>query len=69
MSIVQRNLKGTTDAFLSISHITNVILFKFRCNIFIRVRTIEEIPGSVASVTHGMFVDSRSQIASLAQPL
>jgi hypothetical protein len=34
----------------------NVILFKFRCNIFIGVRTIIEIPGSVASGTPCMFV-------------
>ena len=30
---------------------TNVLLFKFRCNIFIGVRIIEEMPGSVASGT------------------
>jgi len=29
----------------------NVLLFKFRCNIFIVVRIIKEIPGSVASGT------------------
>jgi hypothetical protein len=29
----------------------NVPLFKFRCNIFIGVRIIEEMPGSVASGT------------------
>jgi hypothetical protein len=27
----------------------NVLLFKFRCNIFIGVRIIKEMPGSVAS--------------------
>jgi len=27
-------------------------LFKFRCNIFIGVRIIKEMPGSVASGTH-----------------
>ena len=32
-----------------ISHTTNVLLFKFRCNIFIGVRIIKEMPGSVAS--------------------
>ena len=41
----------TTDTFLFISHTTNVILFKFRCNIFIGVRIIKEMPGSVASGT------------------
>jgi hypothetical protein len=29
----------------------NVLLFKFRCNIFIGVRIIKEMPGSVASGT------------------
>jgi len=32
-----------------IPHTTNVLLFKFRCNIFIGVRIIKEIPGSVAN--------------------
>jgi hypothetical protein len=41
----------TTDTFLFISHTTNVILFKFRCNIFICVRINKEMPGSVASGT------------------
>ena len=42
----------TTDTFLFISHTTNELLFKFRCNIFIGVRIIKEMPGSVASGTH-----------------
>jgi len=42
----------TTDTFLFISHTTDVLLFKFRCNIFIGVRIIKEMPGSVASGTH-----------------
>jgi hypothetical protein len=29
----------------------NVLLFKFRCNVFIGVRIIKEMPGSVASGT------------------
>jgi hypothetical protein len=29
----------------------NVLLFKFRCNIFIGVRNIKEMPGSVANGT------------------
>jgi hypothetical protein len=41
----------TTDKFLLISHTTNVLLFKFRCNIFIGFRIIKEIRGSVASGT------------------
>ena len=43
--------KRTTDTFRFISHTTNELLFKFRCNIFIGVRIIKEIPGSVASGT------------------
>jgi len=39
----------TTDTFFFISHTTNVLLFKFRCNIFICVRIIKEMPGSVAN--------------------
>jgi len=49
MRIMQRNLKRTTDTFLFISHTTNVLLFKFRCNIFIGDRIIKEMPGLVAS--------------------
>jgi len=52
LRILQRNLKRTTDTFLFISHTTNVLLFKFRCNIFICVTVIKEMPGSVASGTH-----------------
>ena len=52
MRILQQNLEWTTDTFLFISYTTNVLLFKFRCNIFIGVRIIKEMPGSVASGTH-----------------
>ena len=45
-------IRRSTDTFLFISHTTNVLLFKFRCNIFIGVRIIKEMPGSVASGTH-----------------
>jgi hypothetical protein len=34
-----------------ISHTTNVLLFKFRCNIIIDVRIIKEMPGLVGSGT------------------
>jgi hypothetical protein len=44
----------TTDTYLFISETTNVPLFKFRCNIFIGVRIIKEMPGSVASGTPGI---------------
>jgi len=48
------DIATTTDTFLPISHTTNVLLFKFRCNIFISVRIIKEMPGSAASGTHCM---------------
>ena len=51
MRILQRNLKRTVDIFHFISHTMNVFLFKFRCNIFIGVRIIKEMLGSVASGT------------------
>ena len=44
-------IRRTTDTFLFISHATNVLLFKFHCNIFVGVRIIKEMPGSVASGT------------------
>jgi len=46
----------TTDTYLFISHTTNVPLFKFLCNIFIGVRIIKEMPGSVASGTHCVYI-------------
>jgi hypothetical protein len=42
-------IRRTTDTFLFISHTAKVLLFKFLCNIFIGVRIIKEMPGSVAS--------------------
>ena len=41
----------TTDTFLFISHTTNVLLFKSRCNIFIGFGIIRELPGLVGSGT------------------
>ena len=41
----------TADTFLFISHTTNVLLFKSRCNIFIGFRIIKEMPGLVGSGT------------------
>ena len=41
----------TTDTFLFISHKTNVLLFKSRCNIFIGFGIIKELPGLVGSGT------------------
>jgi hypothetical protein len=49
-------IRRTTDTFLFFSHTTNVPLYKFRCNIFIGVRIIKEMPGSVASGTHCIII-------------
>jgi len=38
----------------------NVLLFKFRCNIFIGIRIIKEMPGSVASGTPCIFTSTIS---------
>jgi len=59
-------IRRTTDTFLFISHTTNVLLFKFRCNIYIGVRIIKEMPGSVASGTHCVSLQShlREQASS-----
>jgi len=46
----------TTDTFLFISHTMNIVLLKFRCNILIGVRIIKEMPGSVASGTHCIYM-------------
>jgi len=51
-------IRRTTDTFLFISHTTNVLLFKFRCNIFIGVRIIKEMLGSVASGTHFTIINN-----------
>ena len=55
MRILQRLQTHTIDKFLFISHTTNVLLLKFCCSIFIGVRIIKEIPGSVASGTPYIF--------------
>jgi hypothetical protein len=44
-------IRCTTDTFFFVSHTTNVLVFKFRCNIFIGFRIIKEIPGLVGSGT------------------
>jgi len=51
MKILQRKLNRSMLRCHHISHTTNVLPFKFRCNIFIDVRIIKEMPGSVASGT------------------
>jgi hypothetical protein len=45
------DITTTTDTSLFISHTTNVLLFKFRCNNLIGFRIIKEMQGSVASWT------------------
>ena len=52
MRILQRLQTHITDTLLFISHTTNILLLKFRCNISICVRIIKEMPGSIASGTH-----------------
>jgi hypothetical protein len=44
---------------------TNVPLFKFRCNIFIGVRIIKEMPGSVVSGTFCIFCSNLNTIPSI----
>jgi len=56
MRILQRLQTHATDTFLFISHTTNALLFKFRCNIFIGVRIIKEMSGSIASGTHCIMI-------------
>jgi hypothetical protein len=45
------SIRRTTDTFLFISHTTNILLFKSRCNIVIGIRIIKELPGLVGSGT------------------
>jgi hypothetical protein len=52
-----------TDTFLFISHTTNVLLFKSRCNIFIGFRIIKEMPGLVSSGTFCIFLWYKQQDA------
>jgi hypothetical protein len=52
MNIATKFEADTTDTLFFVSGTTNVLLFKFRCNIFIGVRIMKEMPGSVASGTH-----------------
>jgi hypothetical protein len=51
MGVLQRNLKRTYLIVLKNVKEKNVLLFKFRGNIFIGARIIKEMPGSVASGT------------------
>jgi len=53
----------TTDTFLFISHTTNVLLFKSRCNIIIGFRIIKEMPGLVGSGT--LCINSVSRIQNV----
>jgi hypothetical protein len=55
MRILLRVATHTTDTFLFISHTTNVLLFKFCCNIFISVRINKEMLVSVVSGTLCIF--------------
>jgi len=55
-------IRRTTDTFLFISHTTNLLLFKFHCDIFIGFRIIKEMPGSVASGTYCIFFSGHTII-------
>ena len=66
MRILKRNLTHSTDTFLFTSHTTNVLLFKFRCNIFIGVRIIKEIPGFGSEWDTLYMVSSKSLSTSLS---
>jgi hypothetical protein len=44
-------VRHNANTFLFISHTTNVLLFKSRCNIVIGVRIIKELSGLVGSGT------------------
>jgi len=68
MRIFQRNLKRTTDTFLFISHTKNVLLFKFRCNIFIGATIIKEMPDSVASGTPCITLTAEAPVRSQVSP-
>jgi len=57
----------TTDTFLFISHTTNVLLFKSRCNIFIGFRIIKEMPGLVNSGTTAK-LQLRSYLENVSTP-
>ena len=47
----------TTNTFLFISHTTNVLLFKSRCNIFIGFGIIKELPDLVGSGTFYIWLE------------
>jgi len=56
----------TTDTCLFIYYTQNVLLFKFRYNIFIGVRIIKEMSGSVASGTR--CITLQDKLCSLELP-
>jgi hypothetical protein len=68
MRILQQLGAHTTDTFLFIPHTANAPLFKFLCNIFIGVRIIKEMPGSVGSGTPGIIYSSFKLFHVLVSP-
>ena len=52
MKILQRNLNRNTFFVWEMKRNVSVVHFKFRSNILISVKIIEEMPCSVASGTH-----------------
>ena len=63
---IATKFRCTTDTFLFISHTTNVLLFKSRCNIFIGFGIIKELPGLVGSGTpctrHGLISTGNREV-------
>ena len=56
MKILQRNLNRSTFVVWEMKRNVPVARFKFRCNILIGGKIIEEMPGSVARDTHCVWV-------------
>jgi len=52
MKILQRNLSRSTFVVWEVKRNVSVVRFKFRCNILISGKIINEMPVSVASGTH-----------------
>ena len=56
MKILQRNLNRSTFVVWEMKRNVSVVCVCSRCNILISGKIIKEMPGSVASGTHGMYM-------------
>jgi hypothetical protein len=54
--VIATNFEADLPHFVRNMKEKNVHLFKFRCNIFIRIRIIKEMQGSVASGTPCIYI-------------